>query len=632
MFITLKHLDHSLQQLKCVHPFFGMSFLAFKRADLPVGRSANIIFMNMAEDFLREFYKPSSIYEGFYNPFKTSNPRQRWVKPRYPSTSLQRITADTFGRVFLHTKDSSRWGWHPDYVERLAKFLKGTKIPAVHLASWLFRESSLPSTHTAEWLVDQLIEAFRLLPKETKHLFDLSTADFLNLPLSSKPYTEQQLIGAIGSPPGHAKHRGLVLDSLTISNVGPSQKLTYLPSDRLNLITGDNSLGKTFLLDCLWWALTDDWTAGAAIPTAEKGRYAKIEAELADRDGSTNQSISVKGRYIPERVHWARTGSDASGVPLTIYARYDGSFFVWNPVLHAKGVDDQSHKAIHLGRDEVWDGKLVPGNGRLSWICNGLVRDWASWQIKSFSSTSYEFEKLVASLQRLSPSEDEPLSPGDLIRLPGDSRDMPSLIMPYGQIPISHASAGVKRILAIAYLLVWAWQEHVVACNLSNRRTDDRMIVLIDEIEAHLHPRWQRSITPAIMEVVSLLSVDLSPQVHLATHSPMVLASAEPIFDYSTDSLHHLEYRDNQVALSQIQFVRHGKVDSWLTSDSFGLRHARSIISEKIIERAKLLQLQNEARKSDVLSVHKQLRDVLADDDEFWPRWLFYAKSHGVTL
>lgn len=28
---------------------------------------------------------------------------------------------------------------------------------------------------------------------------------------------------------------------------------------RLNLITGDNGLGKSFLLDVAWWALTRKW-------------------------------------------------------------------------------------------------------------------------------------------------------------------------------------------------------------------------------------------------------------------------------------------------------------------------------------------------------------------------------------
>ena len=66
------------------------------------------------------------------------------------------------------------------------------------------------------------------------------------------------------------------------------------------------------------------------------------------------------------------------------------------------------------------------------------------------------------------------------------------------------------------------------------------MVLIVDEVEAHLHPKWQRAIVPAIINVIEDISDDLEVQVHLATHSPLILASSEPIFDSDRDSLHHL--------------------------------------------------------------------------------------------
>ena len=40
------------------------------------------------------------------------------------------------------------------------------------------------------------------------------------------------------------------------------------PSRRLNLITGDNGLGKSFLLDIAWWTLTRTWAGHPARPIA----------------------------------------------------------------------------------------------------------------------------------------------------------------------------------------------------------------------------------------------------------------------------------------------------------------------------------------------------------------------------
>src|SRR5262249_51640177 len=50
-----------------------------------------------------------------------------------------------------------------------------------------------------------------------------------------------------------------MLELLKLTEVGPVRQVEWDLSPRLNLITGDNGLGKTFLLECSWWALTGTW-------------------------------------------------------------------------------------------------------------------------------------------------------------------------------------------------------------------------------------------------------------------------------------------------------------------------------------------------------------------------------------
>src|SRR5207244_4451515 len=104
-----------------------------------------------------------------------------------------------------------------------------------------------------------------------------------------------------------------------------------------------------------------------------------------------------------------------------------------------------------------------------------------------------------------------------------------------------------------------------------------RLVFLIDEAEAHLHPRWQRVIVPALQKVISILSEEITPQVHLATHSPLVMASTETIFEINRDDLHHLKWSDADVKMEELLYVRRGTVDQWLISDVFELRQARSL-------------------------------------------------------
>ena len=55
-----------------------------------------------------------------------------------------------------------------------------------------------------------------------------------------------------------------------LDNVGASPELTMELGPRLNLITGDNRLGKSFLLDVAWWAL-DEKVAARGQPNYQNG-------------------------------------------------------------------------------------------------------------------------------------------------------------------------------------------------------------------------------------------------------------------------------------------------------------------------------------------------------------------------
>jgi hypothetical protein len=202
--------------------------------------------------------------------------------------------------------------------------------------------------------------------------------------------------------------------------------------------------------------------------------------------------------------------------------------------------------------------------------------------------------------------------------------------MPYGPIPVQLASAGVQRVVGIAYVLVWAWFEHLARSEALRAQPQRRLVFLIDEAEAHLHPRWQRVIVPALNKVIAILSEEITPQIHLATHSAMVMASTETLFNRKRDRLHHLQLTGSDVTMEELPFVKRGTVDQWLVSDVFELRQARSVPAEQAIEDAKALQAQDVPDPVRVREVNARLVETLAPDDEFWPRWRFFAEANGV--
>lgn len=322
-----------------------------------------------------------------------------------------------------------------------------------------------------------------------------------------------------------------------------------------------------------------------------------------------------------------------------------GGFAIWDPakddgapIFTMRGA---SQGPLVFTKEDVWDGLRVEEGGKTRFLSNGLINDWTDWQSHP---EMYQFGTLKKVLRRLSPPGLElgdlgPLEPGKPVRIPGDSRWIPTIKHSYEQVPLVYASAGVRRIVAMAYLIVWAWEEHKTQSELIRKRPQRRMVVLVDEMEAHLHPQWQRVILPALLDVREDLGADLQVQFLITTQSPLVMASMEPRFDVKKDKIFHLDLVrtglfDREVILEEPDFIPYGRVDAWLQSDIFEMRHARSLEAEQAIEDAKRLQLKDEDKVTteEVREVSERLVKYLAADDRFWPRWTFFAEKHGAEL
>jgi hypothetical protein len=435
-----------------------------------------------------------------------------------------------------------------------------------------------------------------------------------------------------------------MLKALRLTNVGPSPQMALALAPRLNLITGDNGLGKSFLLDVAWWALTRKWpqdlnanlTSGYAARPTDVSKKAAIELEVVSKTGS----VRYESPYVADEQAWNGKAGRPWNPGLVVYALADGAFAVWDPARNSwkkrGNVDVQERLPAYVfSSKEVWDGLRMSVDGKPTQVSNGLVADWASWIREGKADAA----RMAAVLGLLAPAAGgETLEPGSgFARLSvNDVRDIPTVRMGYGQdVPILYASLGVRRIAALAYMLTWAWREHVVASKLLGQAPSSRVVMLFDEIEAHLHPRWQRAVVPALLEVVKTLTEDAGASVQLlaATHSPLVLASVEPLFDTAQDKLFSLDLQDGLVGLTEQPWAMQGDVINWLVSGSFGLRQARSLEGEMAVEAAEAW-MRGEvtalpAGLATKEAIHAELMRVLAGHDAFWPRWVVRYESAG---
>lgn len=430
-----------------------------------------------------------------------------------------------------------------------------------------------------------------------------------------------------------------MLKYLKLENIGPALELELELSPRVNMITGDNGLGKSFLLDAAWFAHTGLWPSEVnpklsvglpARPKSDGPAAIKWADSLSEMELDSYRRATYQG--FDFGWHFSETNLPRDK-RLVIYLMSDNSVAVFDPLRHHAAPTNQvvnNRKCLVFDPTQVWNGLM---DEESNWQCNGLIRDWATWQGEGATA----FDNLKSVLSLLSPSETNLLQPGGLRRISiEDSRRMPTISMPYeGEVPLIHTSAALRRILAFAYLIVWAWDEHQSVAKI--RRTDPirDILILFDEVEAHLHPSWQRKILPALMSVGTRLERLPNLQLIATTHSPLVMASLEPHFDSEKDAWFDLDLvRDNgaapHVELTKREFQKLGGANDWLVSEAFDQKQPGiSIEAERTLEKASAALKAESIDLEEVNKIDQDMARYLSPTDPTWTIWRMSGKQKG---
>ncbi len=427
-----------------------------------------------------------------------------------------------------------------------------------------------------------------------------------------------------------------MINHLKLTGVGPAQQMEMSFRDRLNIFTGDNGLGKSFLLDVVWWALTRSWPAELN-PAVQAGRKARPgvgkEGSIEVKLKGASKGIGLTSTYDRMLEKWTLPAGRPAKVGLVIYAMVDGSIAVWDPARNYWKGDksdkvrerEGSQPAYVFTQSEIWNGQQVDGNR----TCMGFISDFSD---VDFYHGPWGMEALQKVLAALSAGSGCDMSFGPAMRMSANSDiKMPTINMPYtenGSVPLPHVSSAVKRVLSLAYSLVWAWRSHLAVCGeVQGAQPTNRVVFMVDEIEAHLHPRWQRVILPALLKALESLT-GAEVQLIVSTHSPLVMASCEDFFGEERDAWFDLdlvpgskENEPSRVQLTQRLFLKWGEVGAWLRSNAFDLSSDRSLESEKLILAASRLINSADASLEEVRRMDEDLSGQLGDADPFIVRW-----------
>jgi len=139
------------------------------------------------------------------------------------------------------------------------------------------------------------------------------------------------------------------------------------------------------------------------------------------------------------------------------------------------------------------------------------------------------------------------------------------------RVPTISLSDGYRSILALAGDLIWRL---IMAFPESSDPLQESGVVLIDELDIHLHPKWQRDVARVLRAIFPRL------QFFVATHSPLVAAGA------GDDALTlRFNFHDGRSTVGKVENIAAMNVDRILQSEAFGLLSAYSPQTEEKIQR-----------------------------------------------
>jgi AAA domain, putative AbiEii toxin, Type IV TA system len=361
------------------------------------------------------------------------------------------------------------------------------------------------------------------------------------------------------------------------------------------LILGDNGLGKTTLLRCL--AQMRPVLNLSQEASATGGEPDIIEPALWREDNETLERLARAGHDGDVRLACAlssgrafKGNSNVRGVAVTLsFRRKKGKIeapeksdlpangFV-EPLVLAYGA------GRHMGTANVENTDLDPIRSlfsvaaelfdaeeiltRMDHAALREVRDR-----KRNGPANRQLAKLKRVVATLLPHIDD--AENILIygpKLPGGTQRKTGIFLrtPYGEVPLSEISLGYQTMTAWAVDLAWRLFAHYPN---SDDPLSEPAIVLVDEIDLHLHPKWQREIRRDLTEHFP------NVQFIVTAHSPLM---AQTSLDANLAVLQ--QENDHVVIINDPAVIADWRLDQIVTSELFGLTSARPPEIERIME------------------------------------------------
>lgn len=309
---------------------------------------------------------------------------------------------------------------------------------------------------------------------------------------------------------------GMYIETLHVENVGPFKKLDVQFNPQMNVIVGVNGVGKTSLLRNITNCMTTSYMENTRF---HKDAQLKLNCVIGDdkitygadrlvykdqeyRHFDANNWMVTSGEgYKTQMIHEDKIYNllAIGAYRYFSYKRIEG--------MRREGAQLERRKQYLRNNPNYLETMAMPDIKQ--WMINRYFQIDKEWAVIEKSN----WNTIMSKLQMIAPCESQ-------FKFVKIGRDLEPIFSLNGsECYLEELSSGFKSILSIVFMVV-DWIEGINdgdAAKIENSLGT----VLIDEIDAHLHPSWQAT----ILESLRLLFPKL--QFIVTTHSPSVIMSAK---------------------------------------------------------------------------------------------------------
>jgi len=284
-------------------------------------------------------------------------------------------------------------------------------------------------------------------------------------------------------------------DRLRLKNVRCFRNAEIPLDERVTVIVGANASGKTTLMEALASLTHGDDEGLSEFPLRHGAGHGEIA--LYESGGR-----SATAKWDSKRAERKRLPADRY---VFLYGRYRRV-----PVAESRHLTDNSYL------DELASHAAKERTTTVTRPDNGLVRDLAGYLrgLNFGRKADPRLDTLWSRLNAVLPEMDASIS--EIRMEQGDLHLIPRIVRNGVPLELTQLSDGYQAILVIVLDLMLRY----AYLFFDGDPLEGRALVGIDEIDLHLHPRWQRTVLPQLTKLFP------NTQFILTTHSPIVVQAA----------------------------------------------------------------------------------------------------------